>query len=204
MAKWVVGLTGGIGSGKSTASEIFSTLGIEVVDCDVISRAVTAPHSDAFKTIVDRFGQAIVLDEQLNRKALGQIIFAHPSEKRWLEHLTHPLIIQESLSQIASSSSPYVVWVIPLLVEHFEQFKPHLNRILVIDLDEEHQKKRTLHRDHIDDTLYQQILSTQAPRAKRIAMGDDVIHNQKTPEYLKQEVLTLHPLYLKLSAKTCS
>lgn len=144
---FVVGLTGGIGSGKSAASRRFEQLGITAVDADVISREVVAPGSEALQVIEQRHGKAILLDDgSLDRAALRQKIFSSPEEKAWLEGLLHPLIANETLRQLEAADSPYVLFVSPLLVESGQ--KVLCQRLLVIDVPEDRsvEKSKTVRR----------------------------------------------------------
>ena len=197
---FVVGLTGGIGSGKSAASRRFEQLGITAVDADVISREVVAPGSEALQAIEQRHGKAILLDDgSLDRAALRQKIFSSPEEKAWLEGLLHPLIVNETLRQLEAADSPYVLFVSPLLVESGQ--KVLCQRLLVIDVPEDLQIERTIHRDNNPRDQVERIMASQASREQRLAMADDVICNDRDLKYLEQEVDLLHQRYLSLATE---
>ncbi len=197
---YCVGLTGGIASGKTTVSNIFSDLGVTIVDTDVIARLVVEPGSICLKKIVEHFGNKI-LDENnsLNRKALREIIFSNPLEKGWLEALMHPIIRQETRSQIESATGPYVILSSPLLIE-----SPDLklvDRVLVVDTTQESQMKRTLARDGVDEAQIKKTIATQIARDERLAHADDIIDNSGTIEETQKAVKQLHSTYIKLSQK---
>ncbi len=197
---FVVGLTGGIGSGKSAASRRFEQLGITAVDADVISREVVEPGSQALQAIEQRHGKGILLDDgSLDRAALRQKIFSSPEEKAWLESLLHPLIADETLRQLESANSPYVLFVSPLLVESGQ--KVLCQRLLVIDVPEDLQIERTMNRDNNPRDQVERIMSSQASREQRLAMADDVICNDRDLKYLEQEVDVLHHRYLSLATE---
>jgi dephospho-CoA kinase len=200
---FVIGLTGGIGSGKSTIADYFTKLGIDVIDADKIAREVVTPHSAALNEIAVHFGtSALNKDGSLNRGALRRTIFADPKERRWLEALLHPLIRERLEQDIAHSSSPYVVVVIPLLIESSYQYP--IDRVLVIDTPEAQQRSRTHLRDQISKEEIENIISAQVSREQRLAAADDIIHNDKGIEELEQQVNKLHQYYLSLSEQKTS
>ncbi|SQI31801.1 Dephospho-CoA kinase [Serratia plymuthica] len=173
---YIVALTGGIGSGKSTVAEAFARHGVEIVDADVIARQVVEPGTPALAAIAERFGNEMLLaDGTLNRTALRQRIFSTPDEKRWLNQLLHPLIHQETQRQLAQVASPYALWVVPLLVEN--NLQARADRVLVVDVDSETQLARTITRDGINRQQAQNIVSAQATREQRLAAADDIIDN---------------------------
>ncbi|WON77699.1 dephospho-CoA kinase [Serratia sp. UGAL515B_01] len=195
---YIVALTGGIGSGKSTVADAFSRLGTTIVDADVIARQVVEPGTSALLAIVQHFGNGVLLPEgSLNRSALRQRIFSHPDEKTWLNRLLHPLIQQETQNQLAKAKSPYVLWVIPLLVENGLQDRA--DRVLVIDVDCETQLTRTIARDNISRQQALNILSAQVSREQRLAIADDVIDNSGTAQEIGPSVAALHQRYLELA-----
>lgn len=195
---FVVGVTGGIGSGKTAATARFAALGITIVDADIASRIVVEPGSSALQKIAEHFGPAILLaDGSLNRAALRQIIFADPSEKAWLEQLLHPLIAAEIRRQLETADSPYVIFVSPLLTES-NQHKL-CDRILVIDVPEDLQLQRTMQRDNNDAAQVQRIIASQASRQHRLQYADDIIENTGSLEYLSEQVAALHARYLELA-----
>ncbi|GAB2189095.1 dephospho-CoA kinase [Sessilibacter sp. MAH1] len=196
--KFVVGVTGGIGSGKSAACSRFEQLGIVCVDADIVARQVVEPNSPALSQIQQHFGDDIILfDGTLNRARLRAIIFEYPDEKVWLESLLHPLIKTETQAQIDRANSRYVIYTSPLLFE--TQQHNIVDRVLVIDVPEEVQLERTQSRDNISLALARSILANQASRAQRLSIADDVIINDQGLDYLYHQVDDLHQRYLKLS-----
>lgn len=192
-------LTGGIGSGKSTIAEYFAASGVDIIDADVIAREVVEPGTPALQAIIARYGDAIVNEQgALHRSRLREIIFATPDEKRWLDALLHPLINARTQQLKAQAVSPYVLWVVPLLVEN--QLQRQADRVLVVDTDEETQLKRTLQRDNVSLDQAKRILAAQATRQQRLACADDIIDNSGAPENALPQVAQLHQLYLKLAA----
>lgn len=193
----VIGLTGGIGSGKSTIAKYFAELGIDIIDTDQLAREVVAPGTPALVKITEHFGKEILDAKQLNRKKLGDIVFKNTAERKWLEQLLHPLIRQETQRRIQQAKSSYCVAVIPLLVET----KPNelINRTLVVDSPENLQIARAQQRDNLTPEQIAAILKAQATRKQRLAAADDVIQNDKDLNHLKQQVLQLHKKYLELA-----
>lgn len=198
---YVVAITGGIGSGKTTIANQFAALGIEVVDADVIAREVVEPGTPALAAIVDHFGSDILDTRgELDRRALRDRIFNHQEEKVWLNTLLHPLIRQEMLRQCAAASSPYCLLVVPLLVEN--RLTGLANRVLVIDVDEETQIARTCRRDGVSRAQAEAILAAQASRAERLAVADDVLDNQSgSGETISARILALHETYLAFASQ---
>lgn len=195
---FIVGLTGGIGSGKSTVTECFEKLGIVVVDADVLAREVVEPGTPSLVAIAQKFGSNI-LDEdgRLNRAKLREIVFSDNTKKSWLEQLLHPAIRELMLSRLQSSPSPYTLLVSPLLLETDQHALA--NRILVVDVPVETQLKRTLKRDGSNEATIQSIINSQIDRAARLAAADDVISNDQPIDTLPARVLPLHNKYLELS-----
>ncbi|HEY4436305.1 MAG TPA: dephospho-CoA kinase [Lelliottia sp.] len=197
---YIVALTGGIGSGKSTVADAFSRLGIAIIDADIIARQVVEPHTPGLHAIAAHFGQSVInVDGTLNRRLLRERIFSQPAEKAWLNALLHPMIHQETQRQIAGSTSPYVLWVVPLLVENQLQHKA--DRILVIDVSPETQLQRTMLRDNVSRQHAEQILAAQATREARLAVADDVIDNDGAPDRIASDVARLHAQYLTYAAQ---
>lgn len=197
----VIGLTGGIGSGKTAASDHFSHLGIEIVDADIASRVVVEPGKPALTQIAEHFGEAILLaDQTLNRAALREKIFANPDDKKWLEALLHPLIAEEITRGLAAATSPYVIFVSPLLIESDQ--KSFCNRLLVIDVPEQLQLERTTKRDNNDEAQVKRIIASQASRQQRLDLADDVIDNTNGLDELLAKVENMHQQYLQLAAET--
>lgn len=190
--KYIVGLTGGIGSGKSTVAEAFKRLGIRVIDADQASRAVVEPGSKALSAIVNHFAdQQLLADGQLNRAALREIIFKNPEQKVWLEELLHPLIGQWIARQIEqTTSSPYIILESPLLFET-DQHKS-VNITLLIDLPPELQKLRASQRDAVSAEQIEAIINTQMSRESKVSLADVIFDNSLTLESIDQRVLDLH------------
>ncbi|MBS4701480.1 dephospho-CoA kinase [Aeromonas media] len=198
---YVVAITGGIGSGKTTVANQFAALGIEVVDADLIAREVVEPGTPALTAIASHFGPSI-LDEQgrLDRRALRERIFSDPAAKSWLNALLHPIIRSEMLRQCAATNSPYCLLVVPLLVEN--RLTELADRVLVIDVDEATQVERTCRRDGVSREQAQAILASQASRSERLAMADDVLDNQSgTTETIRERILALHETYLAFASQ---
>ncbi len=198
---YVVAITGGIGSGKTTVANQFAELGIEVVDADVIARKVVEPGTPALAAIAAHFGSEVIApDGQLDRRRLRERVFTDPQAKDWLNALLHPLIRTEMQRQCAAARSPYCLLVVPLLVEN--RLTALANRVLVIDVDEATQIERTCRRDGVSHEQAQAILAAQASRAERLAAADDVLDNQNaTPEAIKSRILALHETYLAFASQ---
>ncbi|MBZ0059096.1 MULTISPECIES: dephospho-CoA kinase [unclassified Leclercia] len=192
---YIVALTGGIGSGKSTVADAFSRLGVTIIDADILARQVVEPGTPALRAIAEHFGNdTIAPDGTLNRRKLRERIFAHPEEKAWLNALLHPLIQQETQKQIAQATSPYVLWVVPLLVEN--NLHDKADRVLVVDVSPATQIQRTIARDNVGREHAEQILAAQATREARLAVADDVIDNNGAPDAIASDVARLHQQYL--------
>lgn len=198
---YVVAITGGIGSGKTTVANQFAALGIEVVDADLIAREVVAPGTPALAAITSHFGPEILTEQGLlDRRVLRERIFSDPAAKSWLNALLHPIIRSEMLRQCAAVSSPYCLLVVPLLVEN--RLTELADRVLVIDVDEATQIERTCHRDGVSREQAQAILASQANRSERLAMADDVLDNQSgTTETIRERILALHETYLAFASQ---
>ncbi|MDM5077615.1 dephospho-CoA kinase [Aeromonas media] len=198
---YVVAITGGIGSGKTTIANQFAALGIEVVDADLIARDVVAPGTPALAAITSHFGPEILTEQGLlDRRALRERIFSDPAAKSWLNALLHPIIRSEMLRQCAAVSSPYCLLVVPLLVEN--RLTELADRVLVIDVDEATQIERTCRRDGVSRAQAQAILASQASRTERLAMADDVLDNQSgTTETIRARILALHETYLAFASQ---
>jgi dephospho-CoA kinase len=200
VARLVVGLTGGIGSGKSAVAERFATHGIAIVDADRAARVVVEPGTPALLLIVEHFG-AEVLDAAgaLDRAQLRQKVFADPAERQWLENLLHPRIAIEIFKGLREAESPYTILVSPLLLEARQDTLA--NRVLVVDVDEDTQIARTMQRDRNTAEQVRAIMAAQVDRKARIARADDVIENNGTLTELHARVDTLHQRYLALAAE---
>ncbi|QLE08400.1 dephospho-CoA kinase [Pseudoalteromonas shioyasakiensis] len=195
MANWVLGLTGGIGSGKSAVSAMFEELGIQVVDADVVAREVVEPGSIGLKKITEHFGNEILTSEgTLDRAKLRTIIFANESEKQWLNSLLHPLIRESMITQLKQATSQYVILVAPLLFENgLEKYCDHT---LLIDVPVEVQITRTTARDNVSTELAKQIIASQMSRADKQKKATDILDNNRPLEEVKIDVLKLHKKYL--------
>ena len=198
---YVVAITGGIGSGKTTVANQFAALGIEVVDADLIAREVVAPGTPALAAITSHFGPEMLTEQGLlDRRVLRERIFSDPAAKSWLNALLHPIIRSEMLRQCAAANSPYCLLVVPLLVEN--RLTELADRVLVIDVDEATQIERTCHRDGVSREQAQAILASQASRSERLAMADDVLDNQSgTTETIRERILALHETYLAFASQ---
>ncbi len=193
-----IGLTGGIGSGKTAASNYFETLGIKVVDADRVSRQVVEPGTSALQKIAEHFGDGVIdKDGTLNRAALRKIVFAAPEQRQWLERLLHPLIAQEIQAQLQASQSPYTILVSPILFEAGQNL--YCQRTLVIDAPENLQVARTTVRDNTDEAGVKAIMNAQTTRELRCAKADDVLLNDGSVEILHKKIDALHERYLKLA-----
>lgn len=200
MARLHVGLTGGIGSGKSAAAERFAALGVPVVDADQLSRELVAPGQPALAQLVEHFGRdCLNAQGELDRAALRRRIFADPDERRWLEALLHPLIEAAAARRLARADGPYALLVSPLLLEAGQDAL--VDRVLVVDVDEATQIERAGERDGNEPAQIRAIIDAQMPREKRLARADDVLDNSGTPAALDEQVTALHQHYLALSAR---
>ncbi|MGH8635330.1 MAG: dephospho-CoA kinase [Burkholderiales bacterium] len=196
-----VGLTGGIGSGKSVVSGLFEALGAAVVDTDEISRALTAPGGAAIAEIRERFGlQAIGPDGGLDRERMRQLVFQDAASRRELEAILHPLIRSRTRDAIAVARGPYVVVVVPLLLETGACMEL-VQRVLVVDCEEEEQVRRVIARSGLAAREARRIMATQLPRAERLRRADDVLHNDGGFDALRSQVGELHARYLALASK---
>jgi dephospho-CoA kinase len=194
---WILGLTGGIGSGKSAAAQCFVDLGIHLVDADNAARWVVEPGRPALAHIAEHFGAGVLqADGTLNRAALRELIFKDPQQRTWLEGLLHPLIREEIKHYLARAQSPYAILVSPLLLETSQH--QMVQRVLVIDVPEAVQVERTVLRDKTNEAQVRAILKAQASREERLSRADDVIVNDRDPAWLKSEVERLHHFYLTL------
>ena len=195
---YIVGLTGGIGSGKSAAADEFRRLGIDVVDADQVSRLVVEPGEPALDAIAGHFGAGILLsDGTLDRKALRKKVFSSEPDRKWLETLLHPLINQRIWQQLENTRSPYAILETPLLFETEQWRMSHRN--LVIDVPKALQISRAAMRDQADPKQIKEILKAQMSREQRCQRTDDVILNDGDLNQLKSNVKKLHNRYLKLA-----
>lgn len=202
----VIALTGGIGSGKTTVSEIFKSKNIPIIDTDVIARQIVEKDKPAYDEIIKLFGKEILnKDKNINRPALGKLIFSSKEKRLQLEKLLHPVIWNTVASQLKllSSSLPipaYCIIVVPLLLENLTKIKSvTFDRILVIDVDEETQIKRSKKRDNCDDSMIKNIIKNQVSRQVRIDAADDIILNSDDFDSLNKKIENLHQQYQLLS-----
>ena len=196
---FVIGLTGGIGSGKSAAAEEFARLGASVVDTDAIARELTGRGGAALPQLEGLFGaEFIAASGAMDRKKMRERVFSDPATRRALEALLHPLIREESQRRIAAASGPYVVHVVPLLVESAD-CRQRVDRVLVVDAPEETQVARVHARSQLSESEIRAILRSQASRAERLAAADDVIDNSGTLDALRKQVAALHARYEKMT-----
>jgi dephospho-CoA kinase len=197
---YVVGLTGGIGSGKSAAAQVFEALGATVIDTDAIAHALTRAGGAAIAPIRAAFGADYITAEgALARARMRELVFADAAKKSVLEAILHPLIRQRSGELVRAARSPYVILMVPLLVESSD-YRRRCQRILVVDCPEELQVERAAARSGISAAQVRAIIATQASRAARLAAADDVINNSRDLAHLRREVEALHRRYLQLAA----
>jgi dephospho-CoA kinase len=196
----IVGLTGGIGSGKSAVAAMFAELGIPVVDTDLIAHALTAPGQPGLQHIAAVFGSELVREDgQLDRAALRQRVFADASARKALESVLHPMIREEARRQLAlPSTAPYRLLVVPLLFET-NGYETAIDRSLLVDCDESLQIARTRARSGMDESQVHAIMAAQCSRSQRLARANDVIVNEGTLEELRQQVLEKHKKYIRLA-----
>lgn len=193
----IIGLTGGIGSGKSAAGIEFEKLGITVIDADEIAQKASLKNSKAYKEIVEYFGSSILDNSQnIDRRKLRNIVFNDDEQKKKLEQILHPAIREDISFAISNSKSPYTIIMVPLIYE--TNSKDNYNRILVIDCDEDIQISRAVTRDGASEEDIKKIINSQATKKERLSIADDVISNNSSIEKLSEKVLHLHKNYLEL------
>lgn len=194
----VIGLTGGIASGKTTVANIFQKeFGIEVVDADIVARQVVEPGSEGLAQISQHFGQSIIQpDGCLDRARLREIIFAQPSEKEWLNHLLHPMIRKEMMKALENVRSEYALLVIPLMVEN--NLQSLADKVIVVDVEQDTQIQRTVERDNVNIEQARAILASQATREQRLAIADYVIKNNTKNQKLLYQITELHKKFLEM------
>jgi len=197
---YVVGLTGGIGSGKSAAAKFFSGLGVTVVDTDAIAHELTSPGGAAMPALAAEFGQDYVLgDGSLDRTRMRETVFGDAVARRRLEAILHPLIRVVTDERTRAARSAYVIQVVPLLIES-GTYRKRVKRVLVVDCSEETQVERAAKRSGLDADQVRAIMRSQAPRKARLDAADDVIDNQGDLDGLRAQVAVLHARYLALAA----
>ena len=200
---FVLGVTGGIGSGKSAATEIFSSLGIKIVDADVLSRVPVQKGESGLLEIEKRYGKEILLSSgDLDRKKLREIIFEKEEEKDWLENLLHPLIADLIVEEIKSSTSKYTILASPLLFETKQS--SYCNEVLVIDVSEEVQILRTKTRDNVSEEQVKTIILSQINRSERLRLATHIIENEKTLDDLEKAVKELHQKLITQIENKCT
>jgi dephospho-CoA kinase len=199
--RFCAGLTGGIGCGKSQATEMFAALGADIVDTDVIAHELTAPHGAAMTPIAAAFGDEYVTSEgALDRARMRELVFSDPGAKSRLEAIIHPMIRTESRRRIETGSGPYVVLVVPLLLET-GAYRELVDRIVVVDCNESRQIERTMTRSGLSEDAVRRIMAAQLPRARRLEQADDVLSNDADIQALREQVEALHARYLAAAAQ---
>jgi len=193
-----IGLTGGIGSGKSTVANLFRLKSVEVIDADKIARDVVEPGSPAINEIAKKFGSKIInTDGSLNRAELREIVFADEQQLHWLNRCLHPIIRKEILSQVNSATGVYVILDVPLLFEN--KLNEMTDRVLVVDLPEAMQIARVAERDKVSEESVREIMARQVSREYRLSHADDLIDNSGSIENLKKQVNEMHQKYRALA-----
>lgn len=197
---YIVALTGGIASGKTTVSDMFERRGTPIIDADVIARLVVEPGSLALARIKHKFGETICYpDGTLNRRQLREKILDDSEHKRWLENLLHPLIQQQTRQQLKVITAPFCVWVVPLLVEN--QLQNQADRIAVTDIPLSIQIQRTIKRDSVSEEKARAIIKLQVSREQRLAIADDVIHTEGSLSLIDEQVAQLYQNYIQYAVE---
>ncbi|EEF78848.1 dephospho-CoA kinase [Methylophaga thiooxydans] len=195
-----VGLTGGVACGKSTVSQLFSELGVTIIDADVIARKLLEKDTDCYKQVIELFGTDITFsDGEINRALLRDLVFSDATAKHQLEKILHPEVREQMLALAETSETAYCIFVVPLLVE--ADMLDLVDRILVIDIPEATQLERLIKRDKLTKTQAQNILNNQATRQQRMQVANDLIDNQNDINSLKDKVEQLHHFYRELALK---
>lgn len=199
----VIGITGGIGSGKTTVANLFAALGVPVIDADDLARRVVAPGEPGYEEIVQHFGSDILTEAgELDRRKIRERVFSDPDKRERLEAIVHPRVYAELNRQLDELASPYAIVVVPLLIETGRQ--DIVDRVLVVDSPQELQIERTLRRDGTTRAGVEEILAAQTDRRSRLAAADDVIENAGSESTLEGEVARLHHQYLEVAARIAS
>lgn len=198
---FVIGLTGGIASGKTTVANLFKQqFKIDIVDADIVAREVVEPGTPGLNAIIEHFGADIVRDDQtLDRAKLREKIFSNPEEKAWLNGLLHPMIREKMIEDLEQVTSDYALLVVPLLVEN--KLDSLCDRVLVVDVDPQTQISRTVRRDNVSEEQANAILASQASREQRLALADDVVKNNPDDPDLLLQITDLHEKYLAMCKK---
>ena len=197
---YIVGLTGGIGSGKSAAAQVFEELGATVIDTDAIAHALTAPGGAAIEPVRIAFGAGYLTpDGALSRAHMRELVFADAAKKNLLESILHPMIRARTSELALAARSPYVLLMVPLLVES-NDYRRRCQRILVVDCPEELQIERVMARSGLSADQVRAIMANQVTRGARLAAADDVIDNSQDPAHLRRQVEALHARYLQIAA----
>lgn len=197
---YIIALSGGVASGKSTVANLFAQLGVPIIDADIIARQVVAKGSQPLRHIISHFGEQLLLaNGELDRAKLRDIIFNNEQQRIWLNQYLHPIIQQETNRQIQQIESPYLIWVVPLLIEN--QLCKFADRILIIDTLASNQLARLQKRDNINENLAKNMLSSQVSNTERLSYADDIIVNSGQSSALFSQVEHLHNKYLRLSKK---
>ena len=193
----IIGLTGGIGSGKSAAADYFIDLGIDVIDADIVAKNVLSINSDGYHLFVKEFGDEFLMEnKEVNRELLRKEIFSNEIKKKTLENIVHPNVKSQISDFITNSQSPYCIIMVPLIFE--TSSSENYDRILVIDCDTETQIKRSMKRDKQSNNEIQKIINSQASRDQRLSIADDVILNISSLTCLKQEIFKIHNKYMEI------
>lgn len=199
-----VGLTGGIGCGKTTVADMFGALGASLVDTDAIAHALTAPHGAAMPALVAEFGAGFAtLDGALDRARMRELVFSDPAARARLEAILHPRIREATAAAAAIATGPYVIFVVPLLIES-GTWVGRVSRVLAIDCSEATQVARVMARNNLSEAQVRAIMAAQVTRDERLAAADDVILNDNGIEALQPQVARLHAFYLQEAARLAS
>jgi dephospho-CoA kinase len=200
-AAFSVGLTGGIGCGKTTVADMFGALGASLVDTDAIAHALTAPHGAAMPAILAEFGAGFATpDGALDRAKMRELVFTDPGARARLEAILHPRIREATAAAAALATGPYVIFVVPLLIES-GTWRERVSRILAIDCKEETQVARVMARNNLSEAQVRAIMAAQVTRAQRLAAADDVVLNDDGLEALAPQVERLHAFYMAEAAR---
>ncbi|MFC5577207.1 dephospho-CoA kinase [Lysobacter niabensis] len=203
MSGYIIGVTGGVASGKSEVTRRFEALGVAVADADIAARTAVAPGSQGLASIVAEFGESVLAgDGSLDRTAMRQRVFNDEAARRRLESIVHPLVRAQLRHECEAATGPYAIAAIPLLAEGGGRAAyPWLQRILVVDVAVEVQRARLIQRDGIDDALAERMITAQASRPQRLAIADDVLVNDGSLELLGEQVAALHRRYRALASQ---